>query len=347
MINELIKPAYVQLQASLLPFNTFRFDYNAEYLAIVNTFDQLQECVSWANQQALDITVLGGGSNLLIQGDVQGLVIVNQLSGHEIVSEGEDIVLVEFNGGEVWHECVEWTVKNGLGGIENLALIPGSIGAAPVQNIGAYGVEVKDVLHEIKVLDISSGELLKILPKDCEFGYRESNFKGKWRGRYIITSVTLSLSKQPKLVLEYGGLKAIMPDNPSIKDVFDAVCKVRQSKLPDPNEIANSGSFFKNPVVSNSEFLRIKTAFPSVVAFEQNGNWKLAAGWLNDQAGWKGVKQKGVGVYEKQALVLVNFDCSKADALLQLEADIKTSVFEKFGVHLEREPVLLGGACGN
>lgn len=338
------RPEFIQAQISLKPYNTFRFDYQAEYFALIETSDQLIEAIAWAQSQALPITTLGGGSNLLLQGNVAGLVLINRIAGVTQVEETNTSVYVEFGAGEVWHESVAWAVEQGFGGIENLALIPGTVGAAPVQNIGAYGVEVKDVIHTVKVLDLQDLTEHVLPPEQCAFGYRESRFKHEWRDRYVITAVTLCLTKQPQLTLEYGGLKNVVPEGASIKDVFDAVCSVRRSKLPDPLEIANSGSFFKNPVVDVATYDAIKAQYPNVVAFEQDGGWKLAAGWLNDQAGWKGYRNQGVGVYEKQALVLVNYECDKADSLLGLEQEIKRSVWSMFGVALEREPVLLGAA---
>ncbi|SBS31815.1 UDP-N-acetylenolpyruvoylglucosamine reductase [Marinomonas aquimarina] len=338
------RPAFIETDVSLQPYNTFRFDYQAQYFALIETIEQLVQAIAWAKSCTLPVTVLGGGSNLLIQGDVAGLVLLNHIKRLTRLEETLDSALIEFGAGEVWHDSVAWAVEQGLGGIENLALIPGSVGAAPVQNIGAYGVEVKDVIAAIQVLDVADLSLHTLAPEDCAFGYRESRFKHEWRERYVITSVTLRLSKQPLLTLEYGGLKNAVSEGAGIRQVFDAVCEIRRSKLPDPAQLANSGSFFKNPVVDAECYAAIKAKFPNVVAFAQAQQWKLAAGWLNDQAGWKGYRGQGVGVYEKQALVLVNYDCTKADALLALEQSIKDSVQAMFGVELEREPVLLGAA---
>lgn len=337
-------PSFVKSRVSLKQYNTFSFDYQAEYLAEVTSQNELSEALLWANSNHFPVTVLGGGSNLLICGDVSGLVIVNKLQGRALCESSQDYAVVEFAAGEVWHQCVEWAVMQGLGGIENLALIPGSAGAAPVQNIGAYGVEIKDTLLSVSVVDRRSLELLELNAEQCGFGYRDSFFKTDWKDRYIITSIKLKLSKHPELTLSYGGLGNLLDADASIKEVFDCVCKIRKEKLPDPNVLPNSGSFFKNPVVTHEHYSNLKGAYPNIVAFEQEGGWKLAAGWLNDRAGWKGYTDQGVGVYEKQALVLVNFECSKADALLDLEAKIQRSVEELFNVTLEREPVLIGQA---
>lgn len=335
-------PNRVLQNASLKAFNTFAFDYQAEFLAIVATTSSMLEVVRWAKQNQLAITVLGGGSNLLIKGNISGLVIINQIKGISIKDDYEGCSDVTFAAGEVWHDCVSWAVEQNYGGIENLALIPGTAGAAPVQNIGAYGVEIKDVLQSVTVLDLESLDPLTVAAGECGFGYRDSNFKHAWKAKYIILSITVRLSHKPELVLQYGGLLQAMPDSPTIHDVFKAVCRIRAEKLPNPAEIANSGSFFKNPVVNNDTYQSIHAKYPDVAAFSQGEQWKIAAGWLNDRAGWKGYRENGVGVYPKQALVLVNYSCHKADALLALEEKIKASIKESFGIELEREPVLLG-----
>lgn len=337
-----MRPDFIRPSVSLKPFNTFRFDYSAEYLAIVDSVEMLVDALKWAGRQSLAVTVLGGGSNLLIQSDLSGLIIINQVKGRSTVKDNEDYVWIECAAGEVWHDCVKWSVDNHWFGIENLALIPGTVGAAPVQNIGAYGVEIKDVLDSLYAIDIETQQIHSFSKEDCHFAYRESRFKQEWAGKFIILSVVLKLSKISSLVLEYGGIKSLLPDFPTQADVFEIVCRVRREKLPDPQEIPNSGSFFKNPVVSAAHYESLKQRFPNIVAFNQGDDWKLAAGWLNDQAGWKGVKKNGVGVYEHQALVLVNYSCDKADQLLSLQNEIQDSVKDLFGVYLEREPVLLG-----
>jgi len=334
-------PSVVQRDVSLASFNTFRFDYQAQFLALVDDLETLKRVVHWAHSHQLPITVLGGGSNLLIRDHVSGLVIVNQLRGKRLVSEDAEALRLSVAGGENWHDLVAYCVQQGWSGIENLALIPGTVGAAPVQNIGAYGVEVKDVIARVQVLEMDSGQLYWLRAEECGFSYRDSHFKGKWKGRYIITETELCLFKQPRLVLNYGGLKSQIHGEASLRTVFDAVCAVRRSKLPDPNDIANAGSFFKNPVVSVEEHAVLKQRFPDLVSFSFADGYKLAAGWMIDQAGWKGRQHKGVGVYEKQALVLVNHSEHQAASLLELESLIKESVFERYCVQLEREPVEL------
>ena len=338
MIN---KPAWVECNASLYQYNTFRFDYAAQYLAVVESDAQLIEALAWAQANQLVITCLGGGSNLLLQGDVVGLVIINRIQALEVTIEGDD-TLVHFGAGMVWHDCVQWAVSESLWGIENLALIPGTAGAAPVQNIGAYGVELKDVLETVRVVDCLTGELATFDAPACQFAYRESRFKHEWKTRYIIVGITLRLTRKGGPTLGYGGLSKLLTDTASLAEVFATVCHVRQSKLPDPTKLANAGSFFKNPIVSQECYEALKANYADVVAFAHGEQWKLAAGWLNERAGWKGHRQGNVGVYDKQALVLVNYADRKADGLRQLEADIQRSIKQRFGVVLEREPVLLG-----
>ncbi|TDO96889.1 UDP-N-acetylmuramate dehydrogenase [Marinomonas balearica] len=333
--------SHIESNVSLKPYNTFSFDYSAERFAIADTPECLIALVKFAKTEKLDITVIGGGSNLLIQGDISGLVILNRIMGRSYF-EGSERIEAVFGAGEIWDECVKECVSKGYGGIENLGLIPGTSGAAPVQNIGAYGVEIKDVLVSVEALNCDTMELEIIDSDKCGFDYRESYFKRLWASKYIITSIRLKLSQSAGLILNYGGLAKRLTSSASYKDVYDVVCEVRRSKLPDPLNLPNSGSFFKNPVVSDSERNRLLSEFEDLVSFKVEGGWKLAAGWLNEKAGWKGCQIGNVGVYEKQALVLVNRGDEKAACLRQLESDIIRSVKDMFGVTLEREPVLLG-----
>lgn len=331
----------IQTDVSLAAYNTFRFDYQAEYFAIAETLDSLKVLLRWANHFNQPVTMIGGGSNLLISTSIPGLVIINRLAGMSAREQVGNLVSLTVAAGENWHEVVKYVVNEGWFGIENLALIPGTVGAAPVQNIGAYGVEVKDVIARVQVVDKYTGDVYWINARDCGFAYRDSHFKGKWKDTLLITSVELSLKKQAELLLSYGGLSDRIQGQPSLADVFQAVCDVRNEKLPDPNVLANSGSFFKNPIVSTSQRNALKEHFPNLVSFPFEDGYKLAAGWLIDQAGWKGKQHQGVGVYEKQALVLVNYSERKADVLLELEEKIKHSVYALYGVELEREPVQL------
>ena len=330
----------VMENASLKAYNTFRFDYIAQYLVEANSAEHLRELVHWANKNRLDITLIGGGSNLLITANIAGLVIINRIKGIKSTPE-KDRVLLKVGAGENWHDLVTYTVENAWYGIENLALIPGTAGAAPVQNIGAYGVEVKDCLTQVQVLDLTTGKIQWLAAEECGFGYRESHFKGQWKGRYCILAIELALSLQEIYTLEYGGLNERLKDNLSIQTLYRAICQIRSEKLPNPLELANAGSFFKNPIVDSEHAQQLKEKFPDMVMFPAGEKVKLAAGWLIDQAGWKGHKFKGVGVYDKQALVMVNYQEQTANALLDLEGQIKLSVLDKFSVTLEREPVIL------
>jgi UDP-N-acetylmuramate dehydrogenase len=334
-------PHLVQNSISLKPYNSFRFDAKAEYFAIINQLDDLVTVLEWAKTNDIKMTMLGEGSNLLLTGDVDGLVLINRLKGMHVSAQEKNVQLT-VSAGESWHQVVTYAVENDYAGIENLALIPGSAGAAPVQNIGAYGVEVKDVLSRVQVLDRATSELLWIEASECGFSYRDSYFKQDWAERYFITAITLSLSRQHEVKIDYGGLAKGLPDKPSIQQVFDRVCLVRSEKLPDPKLIGNAGSFFKNPIVDDQLYQAVLKTYPDIVAFAVGESWKLAAGWMIDKAGWKGFSREGVGVYDKQALCLVNHSADKAKYLLLLEQDLTRDIFQKFGVQLEREPVQLG-----
>lgn len=336
-----VLPSIVKKNVSLQPFNSFGFEARAAFFSIANQLSELKLLLEWANSNEIEITMLGEGSNLLLTGDIDGLVIINRLQGVELIDSGDTVQLL-VSAGEPWHGVVAHAVNEGLGGIENLALIPGSSGAAPVQNIGAYGVEIKDVLTQVQVINRDTGELVWLDASDCGFSYRNSHFKGCWAKKYFITAIKLALSREHKLTLDYGGLAKLLPDQPSIKNVFDKVCQVRTEKLPDPKVIGNAGSFFKNPIVDTACYHKILVEYPDLVAFSVGDSWKLAAGWLIDKAGWKGFQRDGVGVYEKQALCLVNHEAHEAVHLLKLEKDLKQDVYSKYGVQLEREPVQLG-----
>jgi len=289
--------------------------------------------------------ILGGGSNILISGSLEEKIIYVNNKGIEILIDHEDHCLVEFAAGELWHDAVMWALDKGLGGIENLSLIPGKCGAAPMQNIGAYGVEIKDVLHSVKSFDLQNKLELTFHNSECGFGYRSSHFKTKWRDSYIITSIILKLSKNGYHTIntEYGAIQAQLEamncsDNPSIRDVSEAVIAIRSSKLPDPREIGNAGSFFKNPVIPQSQFETLKDRYPDIVSYPADGGIKLAAGWLIDQCGLKGyTENSGAAVHDRQALVLVRQGNAKGDDILLLAQKVKNSVFEKFGIKLEEE----------
>jgi UDP-N-acetylmuramate dehydrogenase len=286
--------------------------------------------------------VLGGGSNVLFTKDVEGLVIRNCMKGISVVKEGPDTVDVKAMAGEVWHDFVQWCIAKNYCGLENLSLIPGCVGASPMQNIGAYGVEIREYFLELEAIDMVSGEKRTFTNAECEFGYRESVFKRVYKGRYIIISVTFRLSKKAKLNVSYGAigeeLKRAGIDTPGIRDVSEAVIRIRKSKLPDPLVTGNAGSFFKNPEVSSQQHDRLKKEFPELVAYPLNGgNFKLAAGWLIENCGLKGFEMNGAAVHDKQALVLVNRNKASGKAIYDLSTYVLEKVKEKFGVELERE----------
>ena len=326
----------------LLKLNTFGVDVKAKYFVSINTVNELIELTKTKVFKELQLLILGGGSNILFTKDFDGLVILNSIKGKEIIDQTQESIFLKIGAGENWHELVMYTVDNGWGGIENLSLIPGNTGTAPMQNIGAYGVEIKETFVELEALEISSGKIVKFNNSDCEFGYRESVFKNKMKNQYIILNITLELKKNPVLNINYGDVKAILEsqniNNPSIKDVSDAIISIRQSKLPDPKIIGNSGSFFKNPIVSLNQLELIKKKYPNVVNYKINENeFKIAAGWMIERAGWKGKKFNNYGVHEKQALVLVNYGLANGMEIFNLSEEIILDIKDKFGIKLERE----------
>ena len=326
----------------LLKLNTFGIDVKAKYFTSINTINELIEVTKTNVFKDLELLILGGGSNILFTKDFDGLVILNNIKGKEIIDQNQQSIFLKIGAGENWHELVMYCVDNGWGGIENLSLIPGNTGTAPMQNIGAYGVEIKETFIELEALEISSGKIVKFNNSDCEFGYRESVFKNKMKNQYIILNITLELKKNPVLNINYGDVKAILESqnikNPAIKEVSNAIISIRQSKLPDPKKIGNSGSFFKNPIVSLNQLELIKKKYPNVVNYEINENeFKIAAGWLIERAGWKGKKFNNYGIHEKQALVLVNYGLANGMEIFELSEKIILDIKDKFGITLERE----------
>lgn len=325
---------------SLLPFNTFGLPARAAQFTEVQTVEALQTALHAGIQP---LFILGGGSNILFAHDVEGLVIKNSIQGITIASSNGNEVHVKVGGGENWHAFVLYAVAQGLGGVENLSLIPGTVGAAPVQNIGAYGVELKDVLVELEAVDLATGQLHTFSATDCQFGYRDSIFKRQAKGRYCITSVTFALTRQEhRLQLGYGDLRRILEQEgvtePTIADVSRAVIQIRSSKLPDPAVIGNCGSFFKNPETGRDTLDRLLATHPQMPHFDlPDGRVKIPAGWLIEQCGWKGKRVGNTGCYAKQALVLVNYGGATGAEVAALAAAIIQSVEEKFGIRLEAE----------
>lgn len=324
---------------SLQRFNTLAFDAIARHYLAIEEESQLVEAIAFARERGWVHQVLSGGSNLLMRPVIEGLTLHMQLQGISVLEQDSHALTLEVAAGENWHALVAYTVSQGWQGIESLALIPGCTGAAPVQNIGAYGCEIKDVLLRLRAYDCQSECFVTLEAQQCQFGYRDSLFK-RQPGRYVICSVQLALQKSASAPVNYPVLRQHLSESVdhSPKEVFDAVCKVRSSKLPDPAVLGNAGSFFKNPCISEQHFARIKAQYPDIVAYPQHGEVKLAAGWLIDQCGWRGFCDGPVGVHEKQALVLVHRQGGALTQLLSLAERIRASVKLKYGVELEIEP---------
>lgn len=325
------------VNVDLKPYNTFGLAATAQYFSKLSSVEELSNL----NTNA-PVLVLGGGSNLLFRDNIDGFVVKNEIMGIDLIREDADHVYVRAGAGENWHGFVEHCIAKGWCGVENLALIPGCIGASPMQNIGAYGVEIKDVFHSLEAWHLQDKELHSFSLEDCAFGYRESVFKRKYKGQYIITHVTYRLRKTPEFHISYGAIQQELErmgvQELSIRAVADAVIGIRRSKLPDPAVIGNAGSFFKNPEVPAETFVALKQRFPDIVGYStSSGMVKLAAGWLIERAGWKGYRKGDAGVHENQALVLVNYGQATGDEIFQLSEEILHSIDAQFGVHLERE----------
>ncbi|MEZ4791181.1 MAG: UDP-N-acetylmuramate dehydrogenase [Flavobacteriales bacterium] len=336
----------MQQHADLTSLNTFGIAAKADRLARFDTVDGLRELLSTPAVRNAPVLILGGGSNILFTHDFQGTVLLNELPGIAVVQEDADHVWVKAGAGVVWHAFVLECVAQGWGGVENLSLIPGKVGAAPMQNIGAYGVEIKDNFSTLEALDRSSGEVITFNKEACRFGYRESYFKRAGKDRYVILSVTFRLNKRPVLNTSYGNIQQELDrmgiTDPTIRDVSDAVIAIRRSKLPDPAVLGNAGSFFKNPVVPEALADRIRAEHPDLVAYPAGpGMVKLAAGWLIERAGLKGYTRGTHAVHDKQALVLVNRGGATGSEVFELSAHVLKTVQERFGVELEREVNIL------
>lgn len=326
---------------SLKAFNTFGVDAIASEFVAVQSVGQLTKVFEEVSSKNLSYLVLGSGSNVLFTKDYAGLIIKNEIGGIELINEDDGHVYVKVGAGVNWHQFVVHCINHDWGGVENLSLIPGTVGAAPVQNIGAYGVEIKDVLHVLHAWDIKHQRLIEFSNTDCDFGYRNSVFKHTHKGAMVICDVIFKLTKKHAVKIGYGAIKDQLAahgiTSPTIRDVSNAVIAIRSSKLPDPNEIGNAGSFFKNPVVDKSFFEHLHKCYPAIVAYPSGNEMKLAAGWLIEQAGWKGFHEGNVGCYDKQALVLVNFGGATGAEILSLAKRIQASVKAKFDVELEME----------
>ena len=334
----------VQSQVSLKPFNTFGVDVRASLFAEAHNDEDVREALAYAHAHDVPLLVIGGGSNLLLTGDVQALVLRMASRGIRILREDCQQAVVEAEAGEPWHPFVRSCLELGLAGLENLSLIPGTVGAAPMQNIGAYGVEIKDVFHSLDALDRQTGEVRQFTLADCAFGYRDSVFKQN-PGRWLILRVRFTLSRAAVLHLEYGPVRQRLEEmgvrEPGPMQVSRAIIAIRSEKLPDPAVLGNAGSFFKNPVVSTGVYASIKADHPGVVGYAQaDGSVKLAAGWLIEAAGWKGFREGDAGVHALQSLVLVNYGQATGAQLLDLARRIQQDIAKRFGVELEMEPNL-------
>jgi len=332
----------LQENYSLKSMNTFHVECKASRFVQLDHLDDLRSLISRGELQKSDILILGGGSNILLTKDFDGLVLHPQFMGIEVLDENEESVKIRAGAGEKWESFVEYTVNKGWFGIENLALIPGLLGAAPMQNIGAYGVELKDVFNSLRAVNLETGELIEFSKEQCEFGYRTSIFKTKFKNKFLIYDICLNLKKQAKPNTYYQALKDYFEEIPECdidqKAVFKAVVNIRKSKLPDPDNLGNAGSFYKNPVVSDAKFNDLKNRFPGIVAYvQEDANVKIAAGWLIDQAGLKGFRKGDVGVHEKQALVLVNYGKANGQEIYDFSEYVKQTVKNIFDLSIERE----------
>jgi UDP-N-acetylmuramate dehydrogenase len=332
---------YIQQNISLRPYNTMGIDVMARQFASFTDADELLQLFG-APPVAPSTFILGGGSNILFTKHYDGLVLKNEIKGINVVKEDANHVYVKAGAGENWHSFVEYCLHRNLAGVENLSLIPGNVGASPMQNIGAYGVEIKEVFEELEAFHIRDKKIHNFSLNDCGFGYRESVFKRQYRDQFIIVSVTYRLNKKPRFNTSYGAIEQELErmgiQQLSIQAISQAVINIRRSKLPDPTEIGNAGSFFKNPSVPASFFRELQQTFPAIVGYANtDGTMKLAADWLIEQCGWKGVRRGDAGCHARQALVLVNYGQATGKEIFDLSEDILQSVMTKFGVLLERE----------
>ncbi len=336
----------IEKNISLLPFNTFGIDVLTAYFFHLREPEELKELTAHPvfcdlSSAINSLLTMGQGSNILFTSDFAGLVIRNEIKGINIIGEDKSGILVEAGAGVLWKDMVEYAVSNNLAGIENLTLIPGTVGAAPVQNIGAYGVEAADTIVKVRLFHLGTLEWVELGNHECRFGYRDSIFKNEMKNRAVICSVTFRLSKRAKPILDYGHIREELEirgiTDPSLRQVSDVISFIRRSKLPDPAELGNAGSFFKNPLISRDEFHRLRNSFPEVRYFRQGVGYKISAGWLIEKTGWKDRRIGKTGCYDKQALILVNYGGARGAEILDLAEHIRESVLDKFGISLERE----------
>ena len=335
----------LQQDISLDQLNTFGMKATAPYFSILTDAVDCETIISLAPHN-LPILILGGGSNMLFTKPLENWIIKNEIKGIDILSETEDEVELRVGAGEVWHGLVKYCIDKDYGGIENLALIPGTVGAAPIQNIGAYGAEVKNILQKVHYWHLEDQKFVEVETEFCEFGYRDSIFKRQLKGKVIITAVDIKLSKKPQINISYGNIKEELAEwgiiNPTIKDVASAVVAIRSTKLPDPKLVGNAGSFFKNPEISNAQFADLRTKYATISGYAVGETkTKVPAAWLIEQCGWKGFRDGDAGVHPKQPLVLVNYGTATGKEIYTLSEKVISSVLEKFGIELEREVQIL------
>ena len=332
---------HIEEHKSLKDYNTFNIKATARYFSSIGSIEDLK--LALQSNIHPDIFILGGGSNMLLTKNIEALVLHINLKGIKIISEDRNSVVLNVMAGENWHEFVQYCINNDYGGVENLSLIPGNVGTAPIQNIGAYGVELKDVFLDCNTLSINDQSEKKFTKEECNFGYRNSIFKDQKKGKYIITNVTFRLTKNNhNTITEYGSIKQELEKfnihSPSIKDISEVIIKIRESKLPNPNEIGNSGSFFKNPTINNIEFEKFYKNFPTAPFYKLSEfEYKIPAGWLIEKAGFKGQRVGDAGVHKNQALVLVNHGNASGKEILELAKKIQTKVKQDFGILIEPE----------
>ena len=341
---------FYQKNISLLPYNTFGIDVNAAHFFLLKNPEDITDIAGLPDFGVIsgnmaDLLILGHGSNVLFTHDFEGVVIRNEIMGIRIIRESSEFVFIEAGAGEKWEDLVDFAVGKDLGGIENLTLIPGTVGAAPVQNIGAYGVEAADIIISVLAFHLEKKEWMTLDNQACRFGYRDSIFKRDLKNKAVICSVVFRLSKTPELKLDYGDIRKELAErnvvDPTVRDISTIVAAIRRSKLPDPKQTGNAGSFFKNPVISESEFNILLSAYPHLKFFRQEGLYKISAGWLIEQAGWKGFRLGDAGCYDRQALILVNYGRATGRDILALAEKIQASVFDKFAISLEREVIIM------
>jgi UDP-N-acetylmuramate dehydrogenase len=337
----------IQQDVMIKHLNTFGIEAKADYFAVIKDTQELIELLSIQNIHKIPKLILGEGSNILFTKNYAGLVIKNAIKGIQQLEEDKDHYWIQAGAGENWHEFVMHCIQRGYGGLENFSLIPGSVGAAPIQNIGAYGVELSENLFQLEALNLQDGSVRTFTNTECQFGYRDSVFKKLYKDQYAILNVVFRLNKNPKLHIDYGNLKETLQSmnvgQLNIKAISDAVIHIRQNKLPDPKKLGNAGSFFKNPIIPYTQFIELQNKYPQIPYYltEKKDSIKLSGAWLIEQCGWKGKRFDDVGVYEKQALILVNYGNGSGVEILELANKIQSSVKNKFGIFLEPEVNLI------